>query len=98
MEWKWKLQLSDTLLRFQFGASLFSSAAQAQLTQLAQLVASHSDQGERANDIRALSRPKPGEPGYGAAWALSSLQSSMASLGGPHTGEGWYISTAISSV
>lgn len=52
MEWK-SLQLSDTLLRFQFGASLFSSATQAQLAWLTQLAASHSDQGARVNDIRA---------------------------------------------
>ena len=51
MEWK-SLQLSDTLLRFQFGASLFSSATQAQLARLTQLAASHSDQGARVNDIR----------------------------------------------
>lgn len=52
MEWE-SLRLSDTLLRFQFGASLFSSATQAQLAQFTQLAASQSDQGARVNDIRA---------------------------------------------
>lgn len=52
MEWK-SLRLSDTLLRFQFGASLFSSATQAQLTEFTQLAASQSDQGARVNDIHA---------------------------------------------
>lgn len=97
-----ELEVSPTLrhaAEVPIWASLFSSATQAQLTdQGPQLAASHSDQGKKSKWHPHLSPPKPGEPGHAAASVLSSLRSSVTSLGGPNTGGGLHILTVISTV